>query len=430
MAAPAHATARATGRSGPLRLILATMLVGSFWRRLAMVMLGLMVALAGPALLATLPAQGHLLYDFRGGLYNAGVAILHGHSPYRPGFLTHQAAIMRAGGVALGETSKHPFSIPVYPALANVAVVPLSLLPLWVAGALYSLLSVAAMFIGLRLLGVRDRRCIAAVALSWPFLYGLYLGAIGPFLVLGAGIAWRWRDRLWPPALAIATIVAAKIFPWTLAVWLLVTRRWRALALTIAAGLVLTFGAWALIGFHGLLQYPRMLSEVSSLQDGRADSIVTVLLVAGISSSLASAIAIAAAAAILGLAWRVSRREDGDRRALGLAVLAALASTPIVWDHYMVLLFVPIALASPRFSGLWLGPLVAPLVSLLSYAVIQDSHKVQAASPNALRSAIPYLVLQLLIGAVLITTPEQRAAWRPRLLRRSAALPDVAASSA
>jgi Glycosyltransferase family 87 len=391
-----------------------------FWRT-TFVGLGMCVLLmTGPLMTAALFAHGKELFDFRGGLYNAGVAILHGRSPYQPGFLEHQAAILRAGGIARGETTKLAFSIPVYPAFPNLLVVPLSLLPLWLAGTVYTLISCAAMAAGLRLLGVRDWRCLAVVASSWPFLYGLYLGAIGPFLVLGAGIAWRWRDRLWPPALAIAAIVAAKIFPWTLGVWLLITRRYRALALTAAAGAVITFGAWAVIGFHGLTEYPQMLSNMSFLQEGRADSIVTVLRVAGVSSGTANLCAIIAAVAILGLAWRLSHGDDGDRRAFGLTVLAALASTPIVWDHYMVLLFVPIALCSPQFSALWFGPLIASTSWIGSTAIIKDSHHVQAASPNALRAAVVYLVLQVVIGFVLCTTPEQRAAWLPRRRRAHA----------
>jgi hypothetical protein len=401
-----------------------TMRTWWFWRAVLGVLLGVSVLLTGPFMISKLFTHGHELFDFRGGLYNAGVAILHGRSPYQPGFLDHQAAILRGGGIARGETFAHPFSIPVYPAFPNLLVVPLSLLPLWLAGALYTLMSIAAMGVGIRLLGVRDWRCFASVALSWPFLYGLYLGAIGPFLVLGAGIAWHWRERLWPPALAIAAIVAAKIFPWTLGVWLLITRRYRALALTVAAGAVITFGAWAVIGLHGLSQYPQMLSNMSFLQEGRADSIVTVLRVAGVSSGMANACAIIVAMSILGLAWRLSHGEDGDRRAFGLAVLAALASTPIVWDHYMVLLFVPIALCSPQFSALWLGPLIASTLWIGSTGIIKDSRHIEAASPNALRGAIVYLVLQLVIGVVLCTTVEQRSApWRGRRVR--AALPSA-----
>jgi hypothetical protein len=264
---------------------------------------------------------------------------------------------------------------------------------------------------------VRDWRCLLLVLISWPFLYGLFLGAIGPFLVLGAGVAWRWRDRIWPPALAIAAIVAAKIFPWPLGVWLLITRRFKALALTVAIGIVLTFGAWALIGFDGLTQYPQMLSNMSFLQEGRAVSIVAVLLVAGLSPATASAIAIAIAGAILFAAWRLAQRPDGDRRAFGLVIIAALTATPIVWEHYMVLLFIPIALASPRLSASWLIPVCAPLITVISGIIIHDSSKVQAYSPDTLRTAILWLVLEALSATVLCTTPEQRRAFWARLRR-------------
>ncbi|MGH2915654.1 MAG: glycosyltransferase family 87 protein, partial [Solirubrobacteraceae bacterium] len=299
------------------------------------VLLCLGVALA---VVAVAVHGNHLLYDFRGGLFNAGLAILHGHDPYRPALLAHQAAIMRAGHIALGETSQRPFSVPVYPAWANLAVTPLALAPLWLAGSLYTVASIAAMLAGLWLLGVRDRRCLALAAVSWPFLYGLFLGTIGPLLVLGAGVAWRWRERLWRPALAVGSLVALKIFPWTLAGWLWVTGRRRVAALSGVVCAVLTFGAWAAIGWHGLAQYPTMLSNVSSLQEGRADSLATGLLVAGVSPRAATAVALAGALALLGLAWRVARRPGGDGRAFGLAVIAALTGTPIVWEHYMVLI--------------------------------------------------------------------------------------------
>jgi hypothetical protein len=384
---------------------------------------------AGPVLtLSTANVHGNnVLYDFQGGLYNAGQAILHGHTPYQPGFLAHQAAIMRAGGIARGETSDTAFSIPVYPAMANLLVVPFSLLPFWLAGLLFTLLSGAAMLGGLWLLGVRDWRCMALVLISWPLLYSLFLGAVGPFLVLGAGVAWRWRDRIWPPALAIASIVAAKIFPWPLGVWLLITRRYKALAVTVAAGLVLTFGAWAVIGFDGLAQYPGMLSNMSFLQEGRAVSIVAVLLVGGVSPTVANVIAFALAGALLVVAWRYAQRPGGDRKAFGLAIIAALSATPIVWEHYMVLLFVIIALASPRLSPAWLIPLTAPLITAVS-RVVPDSGKVQAYSPNALRTAILWLVLEGLCTVVLLTTPEQRRAFWTRLRSRPGTAPAPAGS--
>ena len=49
----------------------------------------------------------------------------------------------------------------------------------------------------------------------------------------------------------------------------------------------------------------------------------------------------------------IARRDDGDRRAFTLAIVAAIALTPIVWLHYFALLVVPLALARPRLSWAW-----------------------------------------------------------------------------
>jgi hypothetical protein len=336
-----------------------------------------------------------LWFDFQGGLYDAGRAILHGADPYRPAFLAHQAAIMRAGGVAQGETSSNAFSIPVYPAPINLLMVPLGLLPVWLAGVLFTLLSIAAMATGLRLLGVRDWRCIAVALVSWPCVFALDLGALGPLLVLGIGASWRWRDRVWQPAIAIASIVVAKVFPWPIAVWLLITRRWRAFALACAIGAVVTFAAWAVIGFDGMSQYARMLSELSQIQEGRAVSLVAVLLAIGVPASLASALTLAATGGLLFTAWRFVRRGPaGHKPAFGLAVIAALTSTPIVWEHYMVLLFIPIALISPRLSALWFVPCCSPLILAVADAVAPIPAATAGTSHATIRSAVLWLVIE------------------------------------
>jgi hypothetical protein len=41
-------------------------------------------------------------------------------------------------------------------------------------------------------------------------------------------------------------------------------------------------------------------------------------------------------------------------RVFRLSIVAALATSPIVWNHYLVLLYVPLALTRPRFSPVWL----------------------------------------------------------------------------
>ena len=73
---------------------------------------------------------------------------------------------------------------------------------------------------------------------------------------------------------------------------------------------------------------------------------------ASTSELVAGAVAVAAVAALVLL------RRRGDDVTFGVAVVAALIATPILWNHYLVLLLAPIALARPRLAPLWLLPLV------------------------------------------------------------------------
>jgi hypothetical protein len=309
-------------------------------------------------LAAVLPVRSAAIppIDFKGGMYDAGVAILHGREPYRAAFLHAQAAVMRAGGIAVGEmggtVGPGAFSVPLYPAPANLAAVPLSVLPLWLASALFTALSLGAFILALRLLDVRDWRCLAWALVSWPALNGFGLGTVNPLLLLGLAAAWRWRERVWRPATAIALVVVVKLFPWPLVGWLAATRRWRTLAVCTVLGTLVMFGAWALLGFQSMIDYPRMLVDATYIQEGRSSSLAAVLLVLGASPWTAHLAVMLAAGALLVLAWRVARLPGGERGAFGLAVIAALTASPIVWDHYMILLLVPIALLSPRLSVL------------------------------------------------------------------------------
>jgi hypothetical protein len=70
------------------------------------------------------------------------------------------------------------------------------------------------------------------------------------------------------------------------------------------------------------------------------------------SELVAGAVAFAAAVALVLL------RRRGGVLTFGAAVVAALLATPILWNHYLVLLIAPIALARPRLAPLWLLPLV------------------------------------------------------------------------
>jgi hypothetical protein len=349
-------------------------------RRHLLLVVGLLVALTVP-LLSTSAHSAWFLCEFRGNLYNAGQDILHGLNPYRPGYIATQAHTLRDGGTPVTN-----FILPVYPAPALVAAAPLSLLPFQLAATVFLACSMGALLVSMRLLGVRDLRCVACMVVSIPVLLALIDGALTPLLVLGIALAWRYRDRVGGCAAAIAAVVVAKLFLWPLLLWTLMTRRLRALraAVVIAAGMVL--GGWAMLGFAGLAGYTHMLSDLNAVESGVGVSLVAALHAAGVSTHAANVLAVAADVPVLLAAWWHARRPGGDRRALALAVLAALTATPIAWPNYLVLVFVPIALLSPGFSPLWLVPLLGYLAP-------------QTQTHGRVIEMIPYLVIETIVLA-------------------------------
>ncbi len=67
-------------------------------------------------------------------------------------------------------------------------------------------------------------------------------------------------------------------------------------------------------------------------------------------------------AALVGAALLVASiskwRRGQEIGSFTLAVAACLALSPVVWLHYLTLLIAPLGLARPRFSALWLLPIV------------------------------------------------------------------------
>jgi hypothetical protein len=284
------------------------------------------------------------LEDF--GIFRAAALdVVHGRSPY----------------VAPNATALAHFDKFVYPPVAALLFAPFAALPSEAARVLMFLAGLAAVLGALRLLRVQDWRCYGVAILSAPAINSLALGALTSFLLLGAAFAWRYRDRPAVAGVATAFTAVLKLFLWPLAVWLLVTRRWRALVLCVGVALVALLGGWAVIGFAGLRSYPTLVHVLERLEGPASYSSVALLgLSGGAATAITDVLSLAAVVAI-GLA---ARGNGGDQRALAVAILASLVATPLVWLHYLLLLFVPIALYRPRLSALWFLPLalwVTPL---------------------------------------------------------------------
>jgi Glycosyltransferase family 87 len=364
------------------------------------VRIGVLVAVLATAV--TLPFligdfnHAWFLGDFRGGLYNAAYDLLHGRNPYYgDSYVEHLAAMQREG--------RHPaadFSVPVYPAPAVLATVPFALVPVPLACLLYLFLSIGSIVTALRLLGVRDIKCVAAVFLSIPVLHALILGSIEPLFILAATMAWRWRDRLLRAAVIVASLVATKLFAWPLLLWMLVTRRLRIAAVTALISALGILIAWAIMGFAGLADYPRLLRDLTYLEGAAGISFVAVLHLAGIGATAAQLLSVGLAGLLLAVARAVWRQADGERRAFGLAVMATVIASPIVWPHYIALVFVPIALLSPSFSVLWLVPLIG-------YAAPQTQ------THGQLMAMLPYVLIQGLVIWRLCAPRSRQAAQSP-----------------
>ena len=285
-----------------------------------------------------------LFFDFQV-FWAAGRDVLAGNSPYPP----VDAAVL---------STEQNF---VYPAAAAYLMAPLSILPLNVAGAIFTAFAVGAVPLALRLLGVRDWRCYGAALLSAPVIHGAIVGAISALLALALAAAWRWRDRRAVVVPLVALLVVSKVFLWPLGLWLLVTGRVRSAFAAAGLSLAAVLAGWAALGFAGLADYPRLLSLLSELLQGEGYSPVALALSLGAPESAAKLLAYAAGAAAVAACVALGRRprsEQADLATLCAALAAALLLSPIVWSHYLTVLFVPIAVVRPRLSGLWLVPLV------------------------------------------------------------------------
>lgn len=279
--------------------------------------------------------------DF-GTFWTASHAVVHADSPYPTlASLPHAASEWFA-----------PF---VYPPLTAFLVAPLGALPFLAAKLAFLALNLAALVLALRLLGVRDWRCYGIAIASPPVVATIAPGAISIVLLLAVAAAWRYRDRAIAVGILVASAVSVKLFLWPLWFWLVRTRRWRAAAVAVGAALAAVTASWAALGFAGLRDYPRLLSRLTGLEGPHSYSAYALQRVVGIGDAHAGQATYALGVMALALALRF---VVDDRRLLVALVGVSLIATPILWSHYLVLLFVPLAFASSTLTPAWFLPLL------------------------------------------------------------------------
>jgi hypothetical protein len=297
--------------------------------RARIVLPALAVALFVIAVLAiTVTAGATLGYDFRA-YDEAANRLLHGERLYDP-------AVDVAGG----------FAIYLYPPPFALAIVPLSLVGGQAAVWIWTALMVAAFLGGVAFMPVSTTNrwlVVALAAVDWPFLYSIKLGQVAPILFLLFALGWRALDRPVPLGASIGLGTLIKVQPAVLLAWAALTGRWRAIAVAV---MVIVGGALAALAVAGLqpwLDYPILLGRVSSpLTTPHNFTPGAIAYQSGASLELAGAVQAAATVAALGAVLLAARRAAPDAAYL-VAVVASQLVSPLLWDHYAMLLLLPVA---------------------------------------------------------------------------------------
>jgi hypothetical protein len=309
-------------------------------------------AAARPGGLALGAALARLLPVFAIGVFVLGIAVTIAVAGDTLGFdfLAYHAAATRVldGQPAYDMSFEGAggFGLFYYPPTFIPLVLPFGLLPadvatyLWVAGLIVAFLA------GTALLPVRRSTkwtLVLLAGLSWPFLYAIKLGQVGQLLYLLFAIGWRWLDK--GPVLGLSGGLGAaiKIQPGLVLTWALLTRRWSAV---ITGGVVLA----VLASLATLLAGPQAWLDFFTLVGRVTDPITTannvtpgaLLYQAGVPRNVSAIVQYASMALALVVFVVAALRWPSVPSYLAAVIVSQLLS-PILWDHYALLLLLPVA---------------------------------------------------------------------------------------
>jgi alpha-1,2-mannosyltransferase len=290
-------------------------------------------------------------------------------------FLAYHAAAGRVlQGLPAYDTSYEAaggFGLFYYPPTFVPVVLAYGLLPAGAATWAWIATLLAAFLGGVAILPVSTRTkwlVILLAGLSWPFVYAVKLGQVGPLLFLFFAAGWRGIDRQAVVGIAGALGAAIKIQPGLVLAWALLTRRWLSamvggavlIALALVAVPLAGLGAWA--DFLGLLA--RVSDPITTAHNFTPGAVLYQL---GVPRDVASMMQWASTALALAAFVVAALRLPAVPSYL-VAVIASQLVSPILWDHYAMLLLLPVAWMLDR--GRWWAVLIALASSIVLIGVI------------------------------------------------------------
>jgi hypothetical protein len=298
--------------------------------------------------------------------YAAATIMRQGQNPYHTSLVP--------AGAKLGlhtKTYKHDEIIPETPAFL-LCLKALGALPLtraywtWIAINFAALLASFYLLLGPET-GLRpvDSCLMIALALIYPPLIDLFLTAQSQVLViLGLALSVRWltrgRDEL--AGLMLAALALLRGYPALIGLYLLLTRRWRALAFMVMGGAIGLVACAALMGWRALVDFPLGLAAAGGDRElyrlgwntAPASFLWRLCLylnewhLGPAGDRFGRALGYGASLAFLALTLKATLKRgagpDRDWRLFALWVVTSIEVLPVSWLNYNTLLFIPFAL--------------------------------------------------------------------------------------
>ena len=289
-------------------------------------------------------------------------------------FLAYHAAATRVlDGLPAYDTSFEAaggFGLFYYPPTFIPLILVFGLLPATAATWAWIGLLLAAFGVGTALLPVTRRTrwlVVLLAAQSWPFVYAIKLGQVGPLLFLLFAIGWRWLDRPGVLGAAGALGAAIKLQPGLVLAWALLTRRWAAVAVGAAVLAVLALAATLLAGTQAWADFALLVGRVSDpITTAHNVTPGAIAYQLGMSRDAASLVQWGTMALVVGAVVLAALRLSAAPSYL-VAVVASQLLSPILWDHYAMLLLLPVAWLVQR--GHWWAVAIPLATSLVLVGV-------------------------------------------------------------
>jgi hypothetical protein len=198
--------------------------------------------------------------------------------------------------------------------------------------------------------------------LSGPFWHQFVHGQLNPLILLFITLGWLnlRQQRAWRTGLWLGLAAATKAFPAFLAIYFLVRREWKSFAATIFSFAVITLITASALGVQTYVDYvrlvlPEALEWRSANTNGSLPGLWCKLFDPGargghyiplfyspILAKLLTAISWLTVLSLLTSVCTHAKTVSDIDHAFGLAIVGMLLLSPVTWEHYFLLLPLPL----------------------------------------------------------------------------------------